>query len=261
MKTAAPDSSIFDTASEVVQSTFSSDWATIIKPFTADALANGLATLIGALVGAMLAYALQRKFQRSQDLKADLVSAHRLMFVLLHQINTIVLIQRDYVFPELKNSGRFLSIPATPPFDTRKNVLELPELSFLLCSNMSREILYDFYMAQESYIEALNQWNLRSALHLERIQPALAASSIPMGTMVTDKDLQKAFGTHLFGSIVNSTDNSIVSLKRSFERLIAVKQKTRPYLVRRFGTSDFTEFDFPETYGLTDPSSEIKAAA
>lgn len=79
--------------------------------------------------------------------------------------------------------------------------------------------------------------------------------------MVTDTDLQKAFGAHLFESIVNSTDNSIESLKRSFERLVAVKQKARPYLVQRFGTSDFTEFDFPETYGLTEPSSEATAAA
>lgn len=157
VKTAAPDAPRLDAASVVAQSGFSGDWATLIKPFTADALANGLATLIGALVGAMLAYALQRKFQRSQDLKTDLVSAHRLMFVLLHQINTIVSIQRDYVLAELKNRGRFLSIPATPPFDTRKNVLELPELSFLLGSNEGRAILYDFYMAQENYIEALNQ--------------------------------------------------------------------------------------------------------
>jgi hypothetical protein len=260
-KAAAPVASGPDVALSLAHSASAGDWAALIKPFTADALANGVATLIGALVGAMLAYALQRKFQRSQELKSELLSAHRLMFSLLHQINTVVLIQRDYVFAELKNRGRFLSIPATPPFDTRKNVVELTELSFLLGSNAGRAILYDFYMAQENYIEALNQWNLRSALHIEKIQPALAASGIPMGSIVTDADLQKAFGAHLFGAIVNSTDNSIESLKRSFGRLVAVKQKVRPYLVQRFGTSDFTEFEFPDTYGLTEPSSVAAPAA
>lgn len=239
-------------------STFLANLTNLVKPFTADALANGFATLVGALLGVMLAYVLQRRFQRSLEFKSDLVSAHRLMFTLLHQINTIVLIQRDYVFGELNNPGRFLSIPATPAFDTRKNVLELPELVFLLGSKDGRSILYEFYLAQENYIEALNQWNLRSALHLDKVQPAFSASGIPMGATVTDADVQKAFGPYLFGSILSSTNNSIECLKRAFARLAAVKAKTRPYLVKRFETDDFTEFDFPETYGLVQPDEKTK---
>lgn len=212
-------------------------------------------------MGAMLAYALQRRLQRSLELKSDLTSAHRLMFALLQQINTIVLIQRDFVFNELKNPGRFLSIPATPAFDPAKNVLELPQLAFLLGSKDGRAILYDFYLAQENYVEALNQWNLRSALHLEKIQPALAASTITMGAAVTEADLQRAIGAHYFGAILNSTNNSIESLKRAFERLVAVKEQARPYLVKRFGTNDFTKFDFPETYGLIDGGAAAKASA
>jgi hypothetical protein len=236
------------------------DLASFIRPFTADAIANGVATLVGALLGAMLAYALQRRFQRSQEFKSDLIAAHRLMFALLQQINTVVLIQRDHVFAELNNRGRFLSIPAMSPFDTQKNVLNLEELAFLLDSKEGRAILYEFYMAQENYIEALNQWNTRSALHLEKIQPAMAASGIPMGSMVTDEDLQRVFGAHLFGAIVNSTDHSIEALKRAFERLASVKRQLRPYLVGRFRTDNFTDFDFPETYGLTDPASGNAAA-
>lgn len=226
------------------------DLATWIKPFTPDALANGFATLIGVLIGAMLAYALQRKFQKSIEHKNDLTSAHRLMFALLQQINTIVLIQRDYVYKEIANLGRFLSIPATPPFDTAKNVLQLPELAFLLGTKDGRVILYDFYLAQENYIEALNQWNIRSALHLERVQPALAASGIANGSLITQEELQKALGIHILGSIVNSTENCIETLQRAFQRLAAVKAAARAYLVVRFKTKDFTDFDLPETYGL-----------
>lgn len=259
VKPAQSAASAIDAANSVTSGSSPADLVTLIKPFTADALANGFATLVGALVGAMLAYALQRRFQRSLELKGELTSAHRLMFALLQQINTIVLIQRDYVFGELKNPGRFLSIPATPAFDTGKNVLELPELAFLLGSKAGRAILYDFYLAQENYVEALNQWNLRSALHLEKIQPAFAASGIPMGATVTEADLQRALGAHHFGAIVNSTNNTIDSLKRAFERLAAVKKQARPYLVKRFDTDDFTEFDFPDTYGLTDAGAAAKA--
>ena len=226
------------------------DFAAMIKPFTADALATGFATLIGVLVGAMLAYALQRRLQQSIERKNAHVAAHRLMFALLQQINTIVLIQRDYVHSQLANPARFISIPATPPYDTSKNVLQLPELTFLLDTREGRSVLYEFYIAQENYVEALNQWNLRSALHLERVQPALAASTIPNGGTVTEEALQLVLGLHVFGSIVNSTDNCIVSLQRAFQKLTEVKTKSRAFVVLRFKSDDFTDFSYPETYGL-----------
>ena len=71
------------------------------------------------------------------------------MFALLQQINTIVLIQRDYIDEQLSNPARFISIPATPPYDTAKNTLQLPELAFLIDTNEGRAILYEFYLAQE----------------------------------------------------------------------------------------------------------------
>ena len=227
------------------------DFSAMIKPFTADALANGFATLIGVLIGAMLAYALQRRLQESNEQKHAHTSAHRLMFALLQQINTIVLIQRDYVHDQLANPGRFISIPATPPYDTSKNVLQLPELAFLLDTKEGRSVLYEFYIAQENYIEALNQWNLRSALHLDKVQPALAASIIPNGGTVSEGALQLVLGLHIYGSIVNSTDNCIGALQRAFQKLTAVKLKARAYVVLRFKSNDFTDFDYPETYGLS----------
>lgn len=231
------------------------DLATLIRPFTPDALANGFATLVGALIGAMLAYALQRHFQKTLDHKQAHTAAHRLMFALLQQINTIVLIQRDYVYKHLQNPGRFISIQATPPYDIAKNVLQLPDLAFLIDTGEGRAILYDFYLAQENYIEALNQWNLRSALHHERVQPALAASSIPNGGVITKEALQLVLGAHIFGSIFSSTENCIESLQRAFQKLAAVKVKAREYLVARFNSDDFTDFDFPETYGLVSPQA------
>jgi hypothetical protein len=235
------------------------DFVSVIKPFTADALANGFATLVGVLIGAMLAYALQRRLQRSIELSNARTSAHRLMFALLQQINTIVLIQRDYVHGQLENPGRFISIPATPPYDTTKNVLQLPDLGFLIDTTEGRAILYEFYIAQENYVEALNQWNIRSAFHVERVQPALATSVIPNGGVVTREALQLVLGTHVFGTIVNSTDNCILTLQRAFQKLAEAKGNTRTYLVARFKSNDFTDFEFPDTYGLVPNQNAPRA--
>jgi hypothetical protein len=154
---------------------------------TPDALANGLATLIGAFLGAILAYYFQRQMQARVEERNALTSAHILMFVLFQQINTIILIQRDYVFEHLENPGRFISIPATSTFDMAKNILEVPNLAFLIDSKAGRVVMYDFYLAQENYVEALNQWNMRSAIHFGKVQPALAASTIPNGGVITQE--------------------------------------------------------------------------
>lgn len=245
-------------ANPPASATSAADLAALLKPFTPDAFANGFATLIGALVGAMLAYVLQRKMQKAQEHKADITAAHRLMFSLLQQINTIILIQKDYVYSQLKNRGRFISIPATPSFDTRKNVLELPELTFMLHDAEARSLLYDFYIAQENYIEALNQWNLRSSFHLERLQPAFAVSDIQNGTEVTDEMVRRALGDQVYFHAINSTDNCLLSLRRAFQKLAPLKSVIRAYLVRRFRTNDFTDFEFPETWGLEEHVSDAR---
>ena len=237
-------------ASAVSVAASAADLAGSLKPFTPDAFANGLATLIGALLGALLAYWFQRRMQARIEERQALTSAHRLMFALLQQINTIVLIQRDYVFEHLGNPGRFISIPATPKFDVAKNLLQVPELAFLLDTKDGRLTMYDFWLAQENYIEALNQWNMRSALHFERVQPALAASLIPNGGEVTREEIELVLGKHVFGTIVSSTSNCLETLRRAYQKLAEVKIKARAHLVLRFKTNDFTDFDMPETYGL-----------
>jgi hypothetical protein len=224
---------------------------------TADAMANGFATLVGALLGAMLAYWFQVRVLHAQEHKAALMSAHRTMFSLLQQINTIVLIQRDYVYPELKSLARHISIPATPPFDPAKNVLNISDLAFLLETGEGRFVLYEFYIAQENYVEAINHWNLRSNVHTQQVQPALAAAGlVGPGVPVTMEALEQAMGPLVFGTIVNATDDALIALRRAFEKLVASKDKVRAYAVKQFKSNDFLDFDFPETWGLTTENPE-----
>ena len=117
-------------------------------------------------------------------------------------------------------------------------------------------VLYEFYMAQQNYIEALNHWNLRSIFHQQKIQPALEASNLTNGAIVRPEEIEKILGKMQYGTILNATNDCIVSLSRAFEKLAASKTKVRKYAVERFKTNDFTDFDFPDTYGLTLKSSD-----
>ena len=229
--------------------------AASVPQVTADAIANSAATLVGAVIGAvlatLLAYVFQHWFAAKQERKQARLAAHRTMFALLQQINTVVLIQRDYVEAHLDNPVRYIAIPATPPFDTGKNILRLEDLAFMLDSTQGRAVLYDLYLAQENYIEAINQWNLRSSIHVQQLQPAMAALNIPPGTAVNVTDLENALGPLLAGTMKNHTTNCLISLRRAFEKLSAMNEHTRAYFVQTFMSDDFTKFDFPNTHGLT----------
>lgn len=227
------------------------DLVSLLKPFTADAVMNGMATLIGAFLGAMLAFLFQLLLHRKQEQKAALMSAHRMLFCLLQQMNTIMLVQKDFIAPHLNDPGRFISIPAIHEFDFEKNSFDFSTFDFMLETNESRMIMYDLYLAQESYIEALRALNERSRLHRDEVQPRLASAGIGNGSTVTNGDVKQALGSLVFPSIVTMTDQVIDVLKSAFVKLAKSKQDFRAYVVKRFKTKDFTDFDFPETYGLS----------
>lgn len=222
----------------------------LLKPFTADAVMNGVTTLIGAFLGAMLAFLFQLCLNRRQDQKAALMSTHRILFCLLQQMNTILLVHKDYIFPHLNNPGRFISIPAIHEFDIEKNSFDFSTFSFMLESSESRAIMYDLYLAQESYIEALRALNERSRLHKEEVQPRLASAGIGNGSMITDEIVKLALGPLVFPTVVTSTNQVIDVMKSAFGKLAKSKNAFRAYAVKRFKTQDFTDFDFPETNGL-----------
>jgi hypothetical protein len=223
-----------------------------IKPFTPDAVANGFATLAGALVGAMLAFLFQLWIHSFQEKKQSKLAAHRILFCLLQQTNTIMLIQKDHVYPRLNDPRRFLSIPATFPFSLEKDIFDFSTFSFMMESKEGRAIMYELYFAQESYLEALRAWNERSRLHRDEVQPRLAAGGIVSGGMHSNNDVRQLLGPFAFESIRAATDEVIPALRNAFKKLAASKLAFRTFVVRKFKTDDFTDFDFPETYGLTD---------
>ncbi|HWV18278.1 MAG TPA: hypothetical protein VNZ68_06830 [Rhodocyclaceae bacterium] len=230
--------------------------STALWGLSTDAIANGACTLIGALLGAMVAYWLQRLAERIRAFEVERAAAHRFKICLINQINTIVLIQKNNVFPELEKPGRFLSIRPTAQFDTKKFTLSESELTFLLRSSAGRKIILEFLMAQENYIEALNAWNMRSALHFEKVQPAMAVSGVASGVsfVTSEAHLKGILGEHTYGTLVDCTDNCIESLRRAFKYLVEVNGQLNGYLASRYKgkKGQFLDISVPETYGLSD---------
>jgi hypothetical protein len=200
----------------------------------------------------MLAFLTQITLRRREERKAEQLAAHRILFCLFQQLNTIVLFQREWIAPRKKSPVQFIEIPAATEFDLSTNLFDFESFGFLLKSGEGRKIMYDLYLAQECYVATLVGINERSRMHRELLQPKLAESGLGMGNSVSLHELAKVLGPLVHGTMVNATEQMISQLQHAFEKLMAAKVAFRAFAVPYFKSksTDFTEFEFPETYGL-----------
>jgi len=78
----------------------------------------------------------------------------------------------------------------------------------------------------------------------------MAAAGIGSGKAVTMAEIRSALGPLVFGTMINATGQLLEVMQSTFKKLTAVKKAFRTYAVEYFSSTDFTDFDFPETYGL-----------
>ena len=241
-------------AATVVASTASAASSAGVAVVSAsDTWEKALLTLAGTFAGATLAFLSQLALRRKEERKAELLAAHRILFCLLQQTNLIVLFQQDHVMPHARSLVKFIEVPATSEFDLSKNLFDFTSFGFLLKSREGRKIMYDLYLAQESYVETLRMINERSRLHRELLQPKMAELGLGGDTPVSLVELPSQLGPLVHGTLVNSTDQMLSILRATFKKLAAVKIEFRAHAVKHFKTNDFTDFDFPDTHGLLDP--------
>lgn len=222
---------------------------------TTDAWEKALLTLLGTFIGAMLAFLTQIVLRSREERKVEQLAAHRILFCLFQQMNTIVLFQRENIAPRKNSPVQFIEIPAVLEFDLSTNLFEFESFGFLLKSGEGRRIMYDLYLAQECYVTTLRGINDRSRMHRELLQPKLSECGFGKGNTTSLQELVKGLGPLVHGTMVNSTEQMISQLQHAFGKLILAKLAFRAFAVSYFKTNHFTEFEFPETYGLA-PAQE-----
>jgi hypothetical protein len=157
------------------------------------------------------------------------------------------LIQLDYLDNHLEDHNRHINIPAVSDYDLKDDLFDFSSYNFLLETAESREIMYKLHMAQKAYVDALKSLNFRSQLMYKEIQPKLAEIKLINGEMYTEKDLIDVLGLYLLSTAKNSTDNTIFIVKRSYQELIASKDKYIDLIKSRFKTDNFSSFEAPKT--------------
>lgn len=219
-------------------------------PPISDAWEKALLTLLATFIGAMLAFLTQIHLRKKEELKVERLAAHRVLFCLFQQINAIVLFQRENIAPKKDSPAQFIDIPASLEFDLSKNLFEFETFGFLLKSIEGRNIMYDLHLAQDCYIAAFSAINNRSKFHRDLLQPKISEGMFEKGSSISLQKLEEFLGQLIYGTMKNSTEQMKTQLQYAFSKLIAAKLSFRCFAVLYFKTNDFTEFEFPETYGL-----------
>src|SRR5688572_7178097 len=169
---------------------------------------TGLVTLVAAFAGSWYAFQLSDRAKTRETTAAQVAAINRAQFVLIQQYNALRIFQRKVVEPVRSDPLRFISMRPTLPLQPLSVPLDLNSVSFLLETD-DRAIVFGLLIEEQRFETARQAVNERSRLHIDKVQPRLAAGGIREKTEGTLKELVGALGEHLFLSIQRGTEEAI----------------------------------------------------
>jgi hypothetical protein len=160
------------------------------------------ATLLAAFAGSWFAFKFQRGYELRKNIDQNL-NVYNMSFIrLFHQYNDLLVIKKYFISEIDKDPINWLNIPAL----SEQKVLPDPDLSTLsfLIQYGKSDIISDIIIANQKYEVCINIINIRSDLHLNKLQPILERIT-PIDNLVDKDDIEKELGPKLIGELKNIT--------------------------------------------------------
>jgi len=169
-----------------------------------------LETLLAVFIGAFLAFKLEGESRKREEIKKNVAASNSALFVILRQLNSLKLFQRDMIDPHRSDTA--ISINMDPLLQETHDDLDVDfkSLDFIL-GTKHQKALIEIYLLQQRFREATKAINHRSKLHYEQIQPVLAESDIGMSGLYEREYIAKVLGEKLFDEIVRITDQVVTT--------------------------------------------------
>jgi hypothetical protein len=166
-------------------------------------IASALATLIAAFAGSWFAFKLQRNYEIKEITDQNL-NAYNMSFIrIFHQYNDLLLVKKNFISSIENDPIKWLNIPAL----STQNKLPDPDLvtlSFVIEYNMS-SLLSEIIIANQKYDNCLNIVNIRSDIHLNRLQPIIEKSA-SISKFIDQETIIRELGPKLIGELQNLTN-------------------------------------------------------
>jgi hypothetical protein len=143
-------------------------------------LLTAVVTLGAAFLGAGYAFRLNDNANARQTVQGQVAAVNKALFVLVRQFNSLRAIQNQIINPSRADLTRFINLRPVLPMSVVSPKLDVDSLSFLL-ETECRGLLMELMIEQERFETSVQAINERSRLHIEVLQPRMAAGGIMEG--------------------------------------------------------------------------------
>lgn len=174
-------------------------------------LLDAIVTLAAAFSGAICAFWLNDNAKARETEQQQVAAVNRAIFALVQQFNTLKVIQRQIIEPSRNDKAKFINMQPSLPITTQPPTMNFDELSFLL-ETEERNFLMEMMVEKERFETALQAMNERSRLHLEVLQPKMAAAEIVEGGDYTVNYITGVLGESFTFHIQRATEVAITRI-------------------------------------------------
>ncbi|MCU4118872.1 hypothetical protein [Variovorax sp. N23] len=175
-------------------------------PKSIELLVTGVVTLGTSFIGAYLAF-LFNKLQHAKAVEERQVEAcNAAMIVLARQYMLLRNFYDQHLLANRSSPGRHLQNGALLELKPSHSQVDIPSLTFLLDSE-AQNLVLEFSVLDAKFHGCIDHINMRSLVHREQFQPALAAAVGESGaTRLPGELIEKAIGDMLTMTLRRSTD-------------------------------------------------------
>ncbi len=205
-------------------------------------IVSAFPTLIAAFLGAWYAFHLHDKKQDNKTKKEHIAAGNRALFVLIRQYNALLGIKGKIIDPVKDMAPRSLNMRPTLPLKYEHLVIDADSLTFLL-ETKDRNILMELLIEEERFKAAIQSLNERSKLHIESIQPILAAAGVREKQSYPVDDIKSKLGEQLFLHIERATDEALSHTTNTVESLKNIISKFHSVLKKQYPESSFLQVE------------------
>lgn len=189
--------------------------------------------MAAAFGGSWYAFRLSDRAKGRDDVHARVAAINRAQFVLIQQLNSLRIIQRQLIDPVRHHPGRYIAMRPGLPVTPTVPRLDIDGLLFIL-ETPDRELPFRLLVEQQRFDEAFAALNERSRLHLEVLQPKLIAARIKEGVDHEPDVFVQALGEEFVRHLQRLTDDTIDNIDKTVESCVALINEFHSKMKVRF---------------------------
>lgn len=207
-----------------------------------ETLISAAVTLVAAFAGSWSAFKLADQDKVRQTIRDQVSAINRAQFVLIQQLSTLKNIQSKMIEPKRADRLRMINMRPALPVGGSVPQLDPDGLLFLL-ETEDRELPFHLMVEQQRFDVAVQAINERSRLHIEVLQPRLAAALIEEGCQYSSAKLTELLGEDLLLRLERATDTMVEQVELTVESCTALIATFHASMIVRFPNANIIRVD------------------